>query len=269
MGSAVKASEAPTARRAHARCALQSLAMLAPSSAYVASALLAVGASEAFTAEPINKQTAGNSSPLTVQSRRTIQPSHTYYCRTAYYASPERTPVDELVVSTEVYADPEEVYEFLLDFPGYARYSKYLDDVETIQGDGGPGTRYALHFAWWKITYTAHSRVTGVEPPERIDWEITKDIDAGGCWRVTPATSETDSGGSSVCEVALEVEFDPGSASPDALDLPRLVSFDWVVKKAVPLIRSEAERVVQRAVRDLEGSTRDVDLDVYVDSERI
>ncbi|OYR43586.1 SRPBCC family protein [Halorubrum sp. Hd13] len=185
--------------------------------------------------------------------------------------------MDELVVSTEVYADVEEVYEFLLDFPGYARYSKYLDDVRTIEGDGGPGTRYALRFAWWKITYTAHSRVTGVEPPERIDWEITKDIDAGGRWRVTSTgpdpesdgDAETDAVDSPVCEVALEVEFDPGSASPDALDLPRLVSFDWVVKKAVPLIRTEAERVVQRAVRDLEGSTRNVDLDVYVDSERI
>ena len=185
--------------------------------------------------------------------------------------------MDELVVSTEVYADPEEVYEFLLDFPGYTRYSKYLDDVRTIEGDGGPGTRYALRFAWWKVTYTAHSRVTGVDPPERIDWEITKDIDAGGCWRVTPTAPEpgsdgdadTDAADSPVCEVALEVEFDPRSASPDALDLPRLVSFDWVLKKAVPLIRTEAERVVQRAVRDLEGSTRNVDLDVYVDSERI
>jgi len=193
--------------------------------------------------------------------------------------------VDELVVRTEVYADPEEVYEFLRDFPGYARYSKYLDDVRTVEGDGGPGTRYALTFAWWKVDYTAHSLVTGVEPPERIDWEITKDIDAGGCWRVTPLDGgdaedadtgespdddDADSGDDEPrCEVALEVEFDPGSASPAALDLPRLVSFDWVVKKAVPLIRSEAERVVQRAVRDLEGSTRTVELDVYVDSERI
>jgi len=196
--------------------------------------------------------------------------SRTYHRRTAYYAPPERTSVDELVVSTEVYADPEAVYEFLLDFPGYARYSKYLDDVRTLQGDGGPGTRYALRFAWWKITYTAHSRVTGVEPPERIDWEITEDIDAGGCWRVTPPESDGgDEADAPGCEVALEVEFDPGSASPDALDLPRLVSFDWVLKKAIPLIRTEAERVVQRAVRDLEGSTRTVDLDVYVDSERI
>jgi len=196
--------------------------------------------------------------------------------------------VDELVVSTDVHADPEDVYAFLLDFPRYANYSKYLREVRTLEGEGGPGTRYALTFAWWKITYTAHSRVTGVEPPERIDWEITKDIDADGCWRVTPAESEgasdpaaSDSNDANdandtdddltdrPCKVALEVEFDPGSASSDALDLPMLVSLDWVVKKAIPLIRGEAERVIERAVRDLEGSNRDVDLDVYVDSARI
>ena len=188
--------------------------------------------------------------------------------------------MDELVVSTEVYADPEEVYAFLLDFPQYANYSEYLREVRTVTGDGGPGTRYALTFAWWKISYTARSEVTGVEPPERIDWEITKDIDAGGCWRVTPPESDetgdaadsadaTDPDADARCEVALEVQFDPGSASSDALDLPRLVSFDWVLKKAIPLIKGEAERVVERAVQDLEGSTRDVDLDVYVDSDRI
>ena len=183
--------------------------------------------------------------------------------------------MDELVVSTEVYADPEDVYAFLLDFPRYANYSEYLREVRTIRGDGGLGTRYALTFAWWKVTYTAHSRVTGVDPPERIDWEITKDIDAGGCWRVTPVESDGgDAAGDNAdagptCEVALEVAFDPGSASSDVLDLPRLVSFDWVLKKAIPLIRTEAERVVERAVQDLEDSTRDVDLDVYVDSERI
>ncbi len=186
--------------------------------------------------------------------------------------------MDELVVRTEVYADPDTVYEFLVEFPRYARYSKYLQEVRTVEGDGGPGTRYLLTFAWWKLTYTARSRVTGVDPPNRIDWEITKDIDAGGCWRVTPtggdgagagADGDRDDDGDPVCEVALEVEFDPSSASPDALDLPRLVSFDWVLKKAIPLIRTEAERVVERAVRDLEGSTRDVDLDVYVDSDQI
>ncbi len=189
--------------------------------------------------------------------------------------------MDELVVSTEVYADPEAVYEFLLDFPSYGRYSEYLREVRTLAGDGGPGTQYALTFAWWKLTYTARSKVTDVDPPNRIDWTIIKDIDAGGCWRITPLTEDDGSDGADDridesddsdgprCEVALEVEFDPSSASPDALDLPRLVSFDWVLGKTIPLIKSEAERVVERAVADLEGRKRPIDLDVYVDSDRI
>lgn len=190
--------------------------------------------------------------------------------RTAYYSSGKLHCVDELVVSTEVYADPQDVYVFLLDFPQYANYSEYLREVRTIRGDGGPGTRYALTFAWWKVTYTAHSQVTDVEPPKRIDWRLTKDIDAGGCWRITAdSPGDEEDGAKPRCEVALEVAFDPGSASSDVIDLPRLVSFDWVLKKAIPLIRKEAERVVERAVRDLEDSTRNVDLDVYVDSERI
>ena len=194
--------------------------------------------------------------------------------------------MDELVVCTEVYADPETVYDFLVDFPQYARYSAYLEEVQTLSGDGGPGTRYALTFSWWKLTYTAHSRVTDVEPPATIDWTITKDIDAGGRWRVTPmaedgaaldghetgantAAQDDDDSNVATCRVALEVEFDPSSASPAALDVPRLVSFEWVLKKAIPLIKSEAERVVERAVRDLEGSSRSVKLDVYVDSDRL
>lgn len=192
--------------------------------------------------------------------------------------------MDELVVSTTVYADAETVYEFLLDFPKYGRYSEYLREVRTLSGDGGPGTQYALTFAWWKLTYTARSKVTEVDPPERIDWTITKDIDAGGCWRVTPLSEadssesedasdgggeETEESDEPMCEVALEVNFDPSSASSDALDLPRLVSFDWVLGKTIPLIKSEAERVVERAVADLEGRKRAVELDVYVDSDRI
>lgn len=208
--------------------------------------------------------------------------------------------MDELVVRTEVYADPQAVYELLLDFPRYSRYSEYLKTAERLDGDGGPGSRYALHFSWWKLGYTAYSEVTEVDPPRRIDWRVTRHIDAAGCWRIDPVTEESpaaDADGNhpeadadpnppdvqdadpdppddedaetETCEVTFEVRFDPSSASSDAVDLPRLVSFDWVLKKAIPLIKEEAERVVKRAVADLEGSERPVELDVRVDSTRI
>jgi len=189
--------------------------------------------------------------------------------------------VDEIRVTTEVHVAPGEAYEFLLDFPGYARYSKYLDSVRTLEGEGGPGTRYALRFSWWKLSYTARSEVTDVTPGERIDWRLTKDIDAHGAWIVDPlpttdddvdtptASNDRATGDGESCRVTFEVYFDPGSARSGALDLPRFVSFDYVLGKAIPLVRGEAERVVERAVADLEGERRAVDLDVFVDSERI
>lgn len=194
--------------------------------------------------------------------------------------------MDELVVRTEVYAPKQEVYDLLEDLERYDQYSEHLRRVRRFEGDGGTGTRYALEFAWWKLTYTAHSEVTDVEPPNRIDWRITKDIDAHGQWRVESndgdggeAVSEdvagdggedvAEDGDEAVCEVVFEVNFDPGSANSGALDLPLMVSFDWVLSKAIPLFQTEAERIVERAVADLEGRERDVDLDVTVDSDHI
>lgn len=177
--------------------------------------------------------------------------------------------MDTIVVQTTVYADAETVYDFLLDFPGYANYSKYLTDVRTRTGDGGVGTRYALRFAWWKLSYTAHSEVVGVDPPTTIDWEITKDIDAGGAWRIEPLASvpaDAPDDATAACKVALEINFDPESADAGVLNLPALVSFGWVLEKAIPLIRNEAERVIQRAVVDLEGSKRAVSVDITTDS---
>ena len=47
------------------------------------------------------------------------------------------SPVDRVEVSTVVHLPPEEVYEFIVDFPGYANYSEYLERVRS-DGDGSP-----------------------------------------------------------------------------------------------------------------------------------
>ncbi|MFC7177278.1 SRPBCC family protein [Halosegnis marinus] len=167
--------------------------------------------------------------------------------------------MDAVELSTVVYAPREEVFEFLLDFPGYARYSEHLDRVEAF-GPGGEGTEYGLTFSWWKLSYTARSRVTEVIDDERIRWELTKDLDAAGYWRVEdadPPESEEHA-----TRVVFRAEFAPDSANSDAISLPSLVSWDWVIDKAKPKIQTEAERVVRRAVRDLEGRARHVDIHI-------
>ncbi|WP_277553171.1 SRPBCC family protein [Halobaculum limi] len=180
--------------------------------------------------------------------------------------------MDELVVSTDVYVAPEEAYEFLLDFPRYERYTEYLDRVSRTHGDGGPGSRYALRFAWWKLTYTARSEVTEVEPPTRIDWRILKDIRAHGAWVIDPyeelpANAPADA--TEACRVTLEINFDADTADSSSVSLPPLVSFGWVLDKVKGLVTEEAERVVRRAVEDLEGRERAVTLDVRNDSDAL
>jgi len=167
--------------------------------------------------------------------------------------------VDEVEVSTVVYAPPEEMFEFLVDFPGYARYSEYIDRVEQ-EGDGDVGTRYDLVFSWWKLTYTARSAVTDTDRPRRIDWRLVKDIDAVGYWGVEDASDEAPADVDAASRIVLDIEFDPDSADADAVDLPRLVSLSWVIEKVKPLIKQEATRIVERVVADIEGEPRDVDL---------
>jgi hypothetical protein len=178
--------------------------------------------------------------------------------------------VDTIVVSTVVYEEPEAIYEVLIDFPRYATYSEYLTGVDTLRGDGSVGTQYALNFAWWKLNYTAHSEVVDVEPPTRIDWRVIKDINANGHWRVDPLESlpsDAPADAIDASKVSLQIDFDPHSADSDAVSLPRLVSMGWVIKKVIPLIKGEAEQVIQRAVTDVEGRQRDVEFTIQTESE--
>jgi len=169
--------------------------------------------------------------------------------------------VDRIEVSTQVYLPPEPIYEFLADFPRYATLSEYLREVRQI-GDGTPGTAYHLHFQWWKLSYTAHSKVTDTDPPTRIDWELTKDLDAHGHWRIEPSETVPE-GVEDASDVFLVVRFDPHSAEKGAIDLPRFVSLSWVIEKVKPLVQKEAEAIVRKLVADLEGEERDVDLTIH------
>ena len=170
--------------------------------------------------------------------------------------------MERVEVSTLVYVPPPEVYEFLVDFPRYARYSEYLESV-TQDGNGSAWTRYDLTFSWWKLSYTARSEVTNLDPPERIDWRLIRHIDARGYWKVTSEPESAPEGIDDASRVSFLVDFSPESADDDALDLPRFVSMERVVDAVIPKIKGEAERVVERVVADLEGEPRDVSLEVH------
>lgn len=169
--------------------------------------------------------------------------------------------MDRVEVTTVVRLPPEEVFEFLLSFRKYAKYSEYLSSVRQY-GDGGAGTEYALRFEWWKLHYTARSEVTEVDPPKRIEWRLIKDLDASGRWLVEPlgGDASADGPGDPKTRVTFVAEYAPGSADKGIVDLPRFVSLGWVIERIKPKIKEEAERVVRRIVADLEGEERDVEL---------
>jgi len=171
-----------------------------------------------------------------------------------------RAGVEELEVGTEVRLPPEEVYEFLLDFPRYADYSKHLDSVDAF-GDGGVGTDYSLTFKWWKVRYTVRSRVTEITRPERIEFELVSGLSADGEWIVDPVEGDR-----TASQVTFVARYDPGSVAGDAVSLPSFVSVDWVVDRVMPFLEKEAKRVVERVVADLEGERRSVELSVVTRS---
>lgn len=171
--------------------------------------------------------------------------------------------MDTVEVSTVVHLPPEDVYEFLLDFPRYAEYSDHLDEVRRSRGNGEPGTRYDITFSWWKLSYTARSEVTDVDPPARIDWRLVKDIDAQGAWIVDPEPEAKPDPDTPATRVRLHIKFAPGSADASGLGLPSFVSLDWLVDRVRPKVESEARHIVERIVADLEGEPREVDLTIH------
>lgn len=161
-----------------------------------------------------------------------------------------------LECSTVVHVPPERVFEQLVDFEGYPAYSTHLDAVER-DGDGGPGTVYAVTASWWRLSRTVRSEVTTVDPPSRLDWRLLGPIEASGAWTIE-AIDVTAPDPSSRLE--LVVDYEPSTLA--AVDLPLAISRTWLTERLVPVVEREARDVCEQLVAELEGERREVDLEV-------
>lgn len=170
--------------------------------------------------------------------------------------------METVEASTLVYLSPEEIYEFLVDFQQYEKYSKYVTDIDR-QGEEDAGAVYDIALSWWKITYTARAEVTDVDPPTRIDWELIKDVDAQGYWEIEHVPEEAPEGKSDASRVRCYAEFDLESADPEAFNLPRVVPLDRIIDRVKPKVGAFARIVVRRMIADLEGEEREIDLKVH------
>ncbi|AXR81018.1 SRPBCC family protein [Natrarchaeobaculum sulfurireducens] len=170
--------------------------------------------------------------------------------------------MDRILLSTVAYRSPEEVFPYVCSFKEYPRYTNHLEEVR-VHGDGGVGSVYDLRLGWWKLTYTARSKVVDITEPESLEWRLVNDIDARGTWRVEAEPESAPPDVETASRIYFEAMYDPHSANKDAISLPRFVSLDWVIKKVRPRLLNEAQTVVERLVADIEGSHRDVELTIH------
>lgn len=177
------------------------------------------------------------------------------------FGAGDRTSVDEIEVSTVVYASPEETFAFLTDFPGYTGFTEYLEEVRQ-DGDGSVGTCYDFVLSWWKLSYTATSELTGLEPPERIDWKLVGSLDARGSWLLEEVPEEAPHDRETATRIRFVANYRMESLENAPLDLPRFLSTEAVVDRVKPVVLDEIGDVVQHIVAELEGEQRDVDLHV-------
>lgn len=168
--------------------------------------------------------------------------------------------VERLEASTVIHLPPEKVYEALVDFTQYANYADYVTEIR--RHGAGEMTEYDIDFSWWKLSYTARSAVTDVDPPNRIDWELTKDLDAHGHWTIEQTQAEEMDEIAAASRVTFDVEYDPNSLEPGAISLPALVPLEKAIDLVVPKIEAEAKRIIRRLVVDLEGEERPVEITV-------
>jgi len=169
--------------------------------------------------------------------------------------------VDAVEASTSLYVPPEAVYRYIREFEGAVGFSDHVDRVEQ-SGNGDPGTDFHISLSWWRLSWTAHSRVTDVDPPTRIDWRTVGDVRARGRWRMDPleasALPEDREAGT---ELTLRIEFDP--ASVRGAGVTRLMPVERLLQRVRPVVARECERLVAGAVADLEGERRPVDYAVH------
>jgi uncharacterized membrane protein len=151
--------------------------------------------------------------------------------------------VQRIELDRTVSRAPDVVFDRLLDFEGYPRYSEYLRSV-SARGD----REYGLTFGWWKLSYDTRARVTDRVRPRRIDWTVVSDLEANGSWLVEDRGQNT--------RIRFQAAYDPGSLGPGAVSLPLGVSLDWIRTRAEGLIQEEANRVMDRVVADLDQQAR-------------
>ena len=159
-----------------------------------------------------------------------------------------RTTVSRMKKATivaEAYASKQDVYDFLMDFKNYTKYSKYAKDTRLVHDGEQP--EWEIDFRWWMVKYTARSKVTDYRPPDYIKWRVIKDADVRGEWHLEELNEEQ-------TRLQLDLRYDPRGASK--ANPLKYFPTDKLIRLAKPVVIRHVNNVLRNVTEELEGEPR-------------
>ncbi|MFB6283077.1 MAG: SRPBCC family protein [Halobacteria archaeon] len=154
-------------------------------------------------------------------------------------------------IVAEAYASKEDVYDFLMDFKNYTKYSKYAKNTRLVVDGENP--EWEIDFRWWLVKYTAKSKVTDYRKPDFIEWRVVKDADVRGEWHLEEIGDEH-------TRLQLDLRYDPKGASK-ANPLWYFPT-DKLIKLAKPVVLRHVNNVLRNVTKELEGEPREANFKI-------
>ena len=88
-------------------------------------------------------------------------------------------------LSIDIDAYPEDIWEVLTDPARFPEWIKGMQQVEMLTtGEYGVGTRYRATAGTGERTVQWEVEITAVEPPTRIEFAYTGDVEGRGGWQI-------------------------------------------------------------------------------------
>lgn len=166
------------------------------------------------------------------------------------------TSVDGFTLEVTFNAPIQTVFDSLTDFD---QFEDYTDAARIAVRGEGVGTRCYINLQKRVLDiparYTVRTRLTELDKPNHVAWEVTQDLDVWGGY-------ELDAVDDGKTKVTLFFNIDTDASNLDALPAPPGASPRDMVEMVLPTFMSESSGVLEGLTEHIEGSPREPDVTV-------
>ena len=159
------------------------------------------------------------------------------------------TSVEGFTLEVAFDAPIERVFETLTTFD---RFEDYTDAARIAVRGEGVGTRCYINLQKRVLDiparYTVRAKLTEMEEPTKVGWEVTQDLDIWGGYELSENEGET--------TIQLSFNIDLGDSDLDALPAPPGASPEEIVQMVLPALGSESSGILRGLTEDIEGEPR-------------